>query len=61
MIAEHGDAFGAGGLVVVYGKRVQATGDYEPGDRDGVVTSPITVGFYGDDDDELIINHCFDA
>jgi len=61
LIAELGDAFGPNGLLVVYGGRVQMTGDYEPGDRDGIVTSPVTVGFFGDDDDELIINHCFDS
>lgn len=49
----------ANGGITVYAPRVKLTGDYEPGDRDGVTTSPVTVGFYGTDDDEIRIFHVF--
>lgn len=50
------DTFGA---LVMYSPTVRGTGDYEPGDRDNIVTSPINLGFYGDADDELLIAHVF--
>lgn len=60
LLSEIGDAADTHGLVVAYGPQVQLEGDYEPGDRDGIVTSPLSVGFHGTNDDEFFLSHLFD-
>lgn len=50
---------GANGQVVVIAPAAQLTGDYEPGDRNGLTTSPLNVLLTGTQDDELIIAHVF--
>lgn len=47
------------GAITIYGQRVKLDGDYEPGERDNVTTSPVTVKFAGIDDDELRLFHVF--
>lgn len=56
---EVGKSANPNGKITIYGPSVQLKGDYEPGDRDGVATSPVTMGFFGDNDDELFITHTF--
>jgi len=47
------------GAVTILGRRVQLSGDFEPGDQDGITTAPLNLGFYGTDDDELYVFHTF--
>jgi hypothetical protein len=50
------------GQVVVYAPGVQLDGDYEPGDRNGITTSPLPLVFTStEEDDELIIAQHFIA
>lgn len=59
LVSSLGAPTDANGAITVYAPRVQASGDYEPGDRDGITTSPLTLGFFGVDDDELRVFHVF--
>lgn len=49
----------ANGAISVFAPAAQLTGEYEPGDRNGITTSPLNVRLTGNDDDELVIGHLF--
>lgn len=59
LVIPHGQRSDANGQVIFYAGRCSLIGDYEPGDKDGVTLSPLTIGMYGDDNDELRIFHLF--
>ncbi len=50
----------AAGAIGAYCPTAQLLGDFEPGDRDGIVTSPLDLGFFGDVDDEFVLWNVFE-
>lgn len=58
---EVGKSSSPNGKITIYAPSVQLNGDYEPGDRDGVATDPLTLGFFGNNDDEIFITHSFNT
>lgn len=59
MLLEVGGTTQTNGLVIVHAGAAQHVGDFEPGDRDGVTTAPVTLDFTGTADDEFSIFHVF--
>lgn len=57
LMASTGSEDLADGKITLVGNNVRLTGDYEPGDRGGRVTSPLSLQFNGDVDDELFVFH----
>lgn len=53
LIVPYGRAADPNGQIVFYAPRCSLVGSVEPGDRDGITTMPLTIGCYGDNDDEL--------
>lgn len=53
LIVPYGRATDPNGQIVFYAPRCSLVGSVEPGDRDGITTMPLTIGCYGDNDDEL--------
>ncbi|GMV26932.1 MAG: hypothetical protein AMXMBFR58_29630 [Phycisphaerae bacterium] len=59
LIAELGAVTDTNGCIVIWAGAAQHRGDLEPGDRDGITTSPATLLLTGGNDDELFIFHIF--
>lgn len=59
--SELGALADANGMIVIAAPSVKITNNGAPGDRNGNVTTPFTLGLFGQDDDELYVFHLFAA
>ena len=59
MSAQLGREGDTNGIIIIFAPKAQLSGNFDPGDKDGITTAPMTMGFTGTNDDELRIAHFF--